>query len=147
MTVIVGVDGSLQSRHALMWGVEEARLRGDHVVALMAYSPPPAYYPSGLPGSGNIELDHRIEKTARSALSKIVEEIGSSSEAVKIKAEVVEHSQPARALTQRAGVGDILVVGSRGHGGFTGLLLGSVSQQCVQHAQCPVVVLPRRKED
>lgn len=143
MAVIVGVDGSEQSRKALRWAIDEASLRGERVVAMTVYGLPPAYYPHGVPGSADTELVERIRDVARVALDKIVAEARADADGVRvaIDAEAIEHPQPAWALIDRAGEDDMLVVGSRGLGGFRGLLLGSVSQQCVQHARCPVVVI------
>jgi nucleotide-binding universal stress UspA family protein len=65
---------------------------------------------------------------------------GSAGARAALEREVVE-GVAAQVLVEAAGAGDLLVVGSRGHGGFAGLLLGSVSQQCAHHARCPVVVV------
>ena len=141
MAIVVGVDGSARSRQALEWAIEEARLRGAGVVATMVYDVPPSLYPYGIPSSGNPEVAEDVRRGAETSLSNFVDNVWSVAEGVEIETEVVEDAQPARALTDRAGDGDILVVGSRGLGGFRGLLLGSVSQQVVQHARCPVVVV------
>jgi nucleotide-binding universal stress UspA family protein len=141
MAIIVGVDGSEQSRQVLEWAIEEARLRGDRIAAIMAFGVPPTYYPHGVPGAGSAELIERIKRGTQERLAAILEEVRPLADGVDIDGEVVESQQPARILTERAGNDDLLVVGSRGLGGFKGLLLGSVSQQCVQHAHCAVVVV------
>lgn len=141
MSIIVGVDGSEESEQALRWALEEARARGAGVIAVMVYSVPPSYYPYGVPGAASDSLLETIGRQAETELAELLERTGAEAEGLSVEAEVAEHHQPARALTDRAGRDDLLVVGSRGRGGFTGLLLGSVSQQVVHHAPCPVVVV------
>lgn len=147
MAIIVGVDGSPASRRALEWATEEARLRGERVVALLAFGIPPVYEPYGsVPGAGDSPLFETLRRAATDDLAGVLGDVGVP-EGVRVDSEVVEHANPALALTERAGPDDLLVVGSRGRGGFKGLLLGSVSQQCVTHAVCPTVVIPRSMAD
>jgi nucleotide-binding universal stress UspA family protein len=72
-----------------------------------------------------------------------VADVAGDAAAVRVD-QIAVDDRPARALIAAAADADLLVVGSRGHGGFAGLLLGSVSQQCAQHAPCPVVIVPKR---
>lgn len=134
--VIVGVDGSSESKAALRWAVEQAHLTGQTVKAVMAWRQPMDIFGYALPSpiANDIRLD--CEKSLGSA----VEEASVAHPDVKISSEVVEGLAPLVLLDEAKGA-DLLVVGSRGHGAFTGMLLGSVSQHCVTHATCPVVVV------
>ncbi len=81
------------------------------------------------------------ERQARARLDECLASLAAELGGVEIEPSTV-HGAPARVLLQAAEGATALVVGSRGHGGFVGLLLGSVSQQCSHHAPCPVVVVP-----
>lgn len=143
MAIIVGVDGSEESQHALRWAAGEARMRGDQLVALHAYTSPIAYYPYGeFPGGPDTRVHEELRRQAEQLVADAVADVHQEHDGVHVVKKVVEDGQPARALTQEAGSDDILVVGSRGRGGFAGLMLGSVSQQAAQHAPCPIVVIP-----
>jgi nucleotide-binding universal stress UspA family protein len=87
----------------------------------------------------------QISVLASESLDKAVAAARQADEAVEIRLHVVEQS-PAQALLAAAKGAELLVVGSRGHGGFAGMLLGSVSQHCVQHAPCPVLVMRGRHD-
>lgn len=131
--VVVGVDGSPGATGALRWAAEEARLRGTTLRAVLAWS----YLDQ--PGE---EFDPRFgEEQARGVLDKALEAAFDGSPPVEIEP-VVVCDLPARALLEAAKDAALLVVGSRGLGGFKGLLLGSVSHQVAQHASCPVAVIP-----
>ena len=138
--IVVGVDGSNGSSEALRWGIAEARLRSVPLRAVhaWAYSRPlvPSFvgYPFSAESFGNA-IDDRWQAEQR--LECATSELGEDDEIERV---VVEGSA-AQALIDAVGEADVLVVGSRGHGGFTNLLLGSVSQQCAQHAPCPVVIV------
>jgi nucleotide-binding universal stress UspA family protein len=136
-TIVVGVDGSEESQRALAWAVDEARMRGARVVALRAW-----VYPA-LAASGLVpvttDLVEQLAGSERQALAEAVSSV--DAQGVEIDQRVVEDA-PAHALVEAAAGAELLVVGSRGHGGFTGLLLGSVSQQCAHHSPCPVVIVP-----
>lgn len=141
MALVVGVDGSEQSLQALRWAIDEARLRQEPVTLVMTYSIPLSYQPYGdLPGAGDPRLEEESSHAAQQELDQALEQVDVP-EGVEVATEIVEDHQPAKALTERASRDDLLVVGSRGRGGFKGLLLGSVSQQCAQHANCPVVIV------
>ncbi|MEV3936804.1 universal stress protein [Glycomyces sp. NPDC049804] len=135
--VIVGVDGSPSSRRALRWAVEQAEATGKRVVAVQAWQVPAMYGTGAMVMPG---VDWGEE--ARTALeSTVASAVGKESRAA-IEQRVVE-GHPASALLDQVGDADsdLLVVGSRGHGGFVGMLLGSVSLHVVAHARCPVVVV------
>jgi nucleotide-binding universal stress UspA family protein len=136
--IIVGIDGSACSLDALRWAVGEAARRGDRVVALYAWSRLPV---STVHEALHVlETETAVREGAARFLYEAVSQALAGREDVPVECIVVEGS-PARALLDAAGDAELLVVGSRGLGGFKGLLLGSVSQQCVHHARCPVVVV------
>jgi nucleotide-binding universal stress UspA family protein len=133
-TIVVGIDGSPASKEALRWAVWHAGLVDGRITALMAWDAP-LIYNWEAPG-----LEDFATTTAK-VLDGVVKEVVGDSK-VEISKEVAE-GHPARALLDAAGESnaDLLVLGNRGHGGFTEALLGSVSQHCVHHAPCPVVVI------
>ena len=143
-TIVVGVDGSDGARDALRFALAEARLRGADVRAVAAWQVPVAAY-SGSLMPPDPELIDRLAPEARSAVERAIEDAGELAAGVDIDT-VVREGAPTRILLEEADEADLLVVGSRGLGGFRGLLLGSVSQQCAHHAVCPVVIVPHRRQ-
>jgi nucleotide-binding universal stress UspA family protein len=140
MTIVVGIDGSDESKEAFRFALEEARIRGVGVRAITAwYVPGIAYAAGGYAPS--VDLSAEIEGDARKCLEDVVTAVERPGVEVET---TVRQGQPAQVLLDEAREADLLVVGSRGLGGFRGLLLGSVSQQCAQHSPCPVTILPRR---
>jgi len=132
--IVVGVDGSVPSVAALAWAVRQARLTGAAVEAVIAWEFPITYgYPAPVS-----EVDW--EELAERAVSDAIGQVRSSAGQVEIHTKVVE-GNAAQALMDASAGADLLVVGSRGHGGFVEALLGSVGQHCVHHATCPVVVI------
>ncbi len=130
--IVVGVDGSDESVKATAWAAEQARVTGGTLELLIVWARPMSY---GLPlvvGGYNPEHEAQavVEKTAS----------GIDLPADRLRTHVV-NAAPALALVERSKSADLLVVGSRGHGGFAELLLGSVSDHCVHHASCTVVVV------
>jgi nucleotide-binding universal stress UspA family protein len=140
--IVVGIDGSQSSREALAWAVDEARARGARVEAVHAWHVPAvAFY-----APGAIALDgDTFENEAKRVLDQVVDSTYAEGLAEPIE-RIVVCGSPARALLDAAKGADLLVVGSRGRGGFSGLVLGSVSQQCVHHAPCPVLVVHPRTD-
>jgi len=139
-TIVVGIDGSNGSQRALEWALTEAKLRGDEILALHAWTYPTvvgtafATVVMPLPAA---ELD----KEAAEFLQREIKEVTGGDESVVIRREVAQ-DPAASALVRASAEADMLVIGSRGFGGFRGLLLGSVGHQCVQHAVCPIVIIP-----
>ena len=134
--IVVGVDGSEGSLRALGWAVDEARLRGAELDVVLAWHLPYAGVYRQLAGYLDLGL---FEKEAQAILDRAAAE--AKVQLASVEPIFVHDGAPARALREAAKGADLLVVGSRGRGGFAGLLLGSVSQQVAAHAPCPVVVV------
>jgi nucleotide-binding universal stress UspA family protein len=132
--IVVGVDGSDSSQAALRWALRQAKLDGGRVDAVIAWHYP-AEYGWAIPG---IDLD--FAGTAREVLTGALAAAGGLEPDVAVFPQVLE-GYPAEVLLRAAKEADLLVVGSRGHGGFTSALIGSVSLHCVMHAHCPVLVV------
>ena len=138
--ITVGVDGSDSSKAALAWAYDEATHHGAALTVVATWTPPalPMAPPYGsLTDEG---YARQPQATALDLLERFVAELEERSPAVDVRTSVEEGS-PAKVLIERSAESDLLVVGSRGHGGFAGMLLGSVSQHLVAHADCPVVVV------
>jgi len=139
--ITVGVDGSDHSRRALEWAVKEAGVRGVpltvlavHQVAGSHWTGHPVTYPADQPAT------EAVRKAAEEAVQKAVDAAGSPGPAsVTVRA---VSGLPAQELIDASADSDLVVVGSRGGGGFAKLMLGSVSSQVVSHSSCPVVVIP-----
>lgn len=141
--IVVGVDGSQGARRALEWAVSEAKLRDAHVVVVHAWLEPAAVAVGSVITAGGVEPEV-FEDAARRTVTDLLAAVDTTGLAQGIETHVVAGA-PARALIDASQGADLLVVGSRGHGGFTGLLLGSVSQQVAHHATCPVVIIPSHR--
>ena len=139
-TIVVGVDGSDGAREALRFALEEARLRDAAVRIVAAWHVPVAGYGGALVPS-DPELVDRLGPDARRAVERALAAAGDLANDVEVET-LIREGVPARVLLEAAQDADLLVVGSRGLGGFRGLLLGSVSQQCAHHAPCPLVIVP-----
>lgn len=137
--VMIGVDGSVPSRHALRWAAAVARAKGVRLRAVSAWQYPSSSTP--LFSLTEQPDPDQMAELARTALAAVVEEeLGGHAHEIDLEV----HKGPAgRVLIEQArdaGV-SMVVVGARGLGGFRGMLLGSVSQQCVEQLPCPVVVI------
>lgn len=133
--IVVGVDGSAASKHALKWAVRQAQRTGASLRAVTAWNVPSNYdLDPGLPESIDVGAE------AQRALNEIVDEVAGATPPVPIE-RVVVHGHAADVLLNQSKDAELLVVGSRGRGAFARALLGSVSQHCVHHATCPIVVV------
>ena len=169
--IVVGVDASPGALQALAWAADEARLRlavlqvvhAYHAQALAA----PLYFPSreALPGRAaaaggrppeqekaeimeeRAEFQEAVRRQAEDLLETLLRGLRETVSGIDVQRTVVEDRNPAEALVELSADADLLVVGSRGRGGFTSLLLGSVSHAAVLHALCPVVVIPSSAEE
>ena len=144
--IVVGVDHSDGAKAALAFAYDEARLRNATLSAVHVWQFGYIGY-TGFEGAmpavgGDI---HEFRAAAAAALDATVREALPHSGDVKIEQRVVEGT-PGAVLVNESRDADLLVVGSRGHGGFAQLLLGSVSQQCAHHAACPVVIVRPRSD-
>jgi nucleotide-binding universal stress UspA family protein len=132
--IVVGVDGSDASKEALRWAARQAELTDACLRVITSWHPPVIVYgPVPMP-----EVDYSV--AAGRVLQNTIKEILGDPPRVASTSQVVE-GPPAMSLIQSAATADLLVVGSRGHGAFVGMLLGSVASHCVSHAPCPVVVV------
>jgi len=139
--IVVGVDNSAGSAHALRWALAYARQTGGSVEAVTAWQVPAMYaYAYGWTPTG-IDDAGIIRYAEKSLTETVTQALGGQGDPVAVTTLVIEG--PAAQVLLEAGKGaQLLVLGSRGHGAFAGMLLGSVSQHCVQHAVCPTVDIP-----
>lgn len=138
--IVVGVDGSAGSKAALRWAMTQAQLTGAKVEAVACWQDPVMWgYTYGVPAL--YEAGDLAASTEKSLGETITEVAGYLGQPADVLSRVVQ-GHPAEVLIKAANGAGLLVVGSRGHGTFAGIMLGSVSQHCVQHAPCPVVVVP-----
>ncbi|HEY0869566.1 MAG TPA: universal stress protein [Acidothermaceae bacterium] len=130
--IVVGVDGSAESAKATAWAVEQARATGGTLDLVTVWARPMSY---GLP---LVVGGYDPEREAQEVVEKIAADIDLP--APHLRKSVIHGAAP-EVLVARSGDADLVVVGSRGHGGFAELLLGSTSDHVVHHANCPVVVV------
>lgn len=138
--VVVGVDDSVGAARALRWAVREAAVHDWEVVAVMAWELPT----TGALGVEPLPVDiAALAQGASETLARILAAVEDDARAlgVTVTGEAA-HGHPRHVLLERSEDADLLVVGSRGRGGFVGLLLGSVSSYCAKHARRPVAVIP-----
>ena len=133
--IVVGVDGSNQSREALRWALTQAAIAGVAVDAVIAWHVPSFVYAASISLPSGLDF----EEDARRVLDEVVADVAANSPATINK--VVLEGSPAQVLMAEAKGAQLLVVGASGHGAFAGILLGSVSEHLVTHAPCPVVVV------
>jgi len=139
-TIVAGVDGSECVHAALEFAVAEAALRGGRLRIVAAWEIPPAAYTGGFaPGVDQATVD-AFRESAERVVRAAVSEAERLQPSVEREGETLE-GHPAEVLLEGARDASLLVVGNRGRGGFASLMLGSVSQQVVHHARCPVTVV------
>lgn len=132
--IVVGVDGSPQSESALRWAAHLAERDNATIEVVTAWEFPPSFGWVTLPT--DLSLQHDLNKITVDTVHAVFGETPPEG----LKLTTVE-ADPSRAILDAAQGAYLVVVGSRGHGGFTGLLLGSVSRKVAEHATCPVLVV------
>jgi nucleotide-binding universal stress UspA family protein len=137
--VVVGVDSSEGSLAALRWAARYGAATGTPVKAVLVWhypttasAPPPGHAPE--------QVQQQVEGEEADALKEAIAKAAPDTAGAHVKG-VVRYGHPAEALIDESSRADLLVVGRRGHGGFLGMHIGSVSQHCVNAAHCPIVVV------
>lgn len=137
--IVVGFDGSECAERALKWAIDEANVRGARLRVITTWHVPTLIY--GAPGFVPV-VAPPLDETARDWANSVASGAAERARDQGIEADsVAPEGQAADALIAASESASLLVVGSRGHGGFVGLLLGSVGQQCAHHAACPLVIV------
>jgi nucleotide-binding universal stress UspA family protein len=143
--IVVGVDGSAHSTRALVWAAREAGLHHEPLTVLavhqsvVGYAGGPVVYP------GDLAETDKVREAAQAEADKVLAELdGPRPESVTVHA---VHGVPAEELINASRDADMVVLGSRGVGGFKHLVMGSVSSQVVHHAHSPVLIVPAEKHD
>jgi nucleotide-binding universal stress UspA family protein len=139
--IVVGVDSSATSLKALRWALDEARLRGSRVELVHAFPRPELV---GMTMVVTLPSDDELREASAQVVQESLDAVGGPGD-VDVSVHVGPGG-PASMLVDIAAGADLLVIGSRGLGGFRGLLLGSVTQQVIAHAPCPVVVITPDEE-
>ncbi len=132
--VVVGIDGSAASLDALEWAAHQAELTGAKLEIVMTWDWPMTYG-WAVPIPEGFDPEHDVQ----TALEKIEADVLAKHPDIEIVARVLQ-GHPAPLLVEESKGADLLVVGSRGHGEFVGMVIGSVSEYCVTNAHCPVLV-------
>lgn len=155
--VIVGVDGSAPAQAALAWAADHAAARDLELVVVMVYRPssgdnPHSVADGGETGSHHMqqqaqladdwrtEHDRHVHQEAEAQVRQMVKALPTRPD--RVVTQTAAARRPASALIEAARDADLLVVGSRGRGGFAGLVLGSVPQQLAHHTPCPLAIIP-----
>jgi nucleotide-binding universal stress UspA family protein len=138
--IVVGIDGSVHSRRALEWAMREAALRRVPLTVITVHEISVGYRGGGVVDPQDHAVAEHARRNAQLEVEKALDELGEARpESVTVRS---LSGTPAHELLDAGRDADMIVVGSRGAGGFARLLMGSVSTQVSQHAHCPVVVVP-----
>ena len=133
--IAVGVDGSAPSKKALRWAAQQAQLTGAKLRVVTTWM-----IPTGLGWMPQFPDNFNPEVDAATVQKREVADVLGANPSVPLEY-IVVGGNPAATLIEMSNDVDLIVLGNRGHGGFAGLLLGSVSENVVAHAECPVVVI------
>ena len=138
--IIVGTDGSGHSQRALEWAMKEAAARHAPLTVLTVHAALKGHYGGMTTYPGDSGWSEKAREGAQAETDKVLAGLaGPGPESVTVKA---IHGFPAEELVNVSKDADMIVLGSRGAGGFARLIMGSVASQVVQHAYCPVVIVP-----
>jgi nucleotide-binding universal stress UspA family protein len=146
--IVVGIDGSASSKAALRWAVKLATALDSKIEAIIAWDSPTIVWEvlSTPLGSPELELEDKIpihlrpDLDAMKELEHTVDEVFGKNRPIELITRAIQ-GHPVEVLLEASRGAEMLIVGSRGHGGFAGLLLGSVCSACAEHSACPVLVV------
>jgi nucleotide-binding universal stress UspA family protein len=146
--IVVGVDGSSGSRSALAFALEDAARRKATVEVVAAFAPPDFWVPLyGVPQVSLDEIRDGMQRHVERAVEEVTEKMrGRLGQIPPVTISVVAGSA-VHVLLEAAEHADLLVVGSRGHGGISSVILGSVSMRCTLHATCPITIVHSTEEE
>lgn len=138
--VYVGVDGSAHSQAALKWAMREAGIRSQPLTVVTVVEVATSGWGGSLVFPSDLEMRDEIQKKAQEQADAVAQQLGDAApSSVSVAATI---GQPAPELIEVSKDADLLVVGTRGAGGFNRLMMGSVSSQIAHHAHCPVTIVP-----
>jgi nucleotide-binding universal stress UspA family protein len=142
--IVVGVDGSGHSQRALEWAMNEAAIRHAPLSVITVHPAVVGYFGGVVTSPQDLELTEQVQAAVKAETDKILAGLDSRPESVTVKA---VHGFPVEELVNASKDADMVVLGSRGSGGFSRLMLGSTAGQVVQHAHCPVLIVPPEDRD
>ena len=134
--IVVGVDGSAESKHALLWAAEHAARTGGSLRLVYAWEPPGV---AGLHLPPMLDWEP-LEEQAHAFPGKFADEVLGPEPEVHVTTRTVR-GRPAQVLVDASEHADLLVIGPRGLGGLRGMVLGSTGHHCAAHSRCPVVIV------
>ena len=137
--ILVGIDGSAYSQRALEWAAKEAAVRHTSLTVLTVHQAVRDFWSGTLRYQGDDELTAKARDAAQAETDKVLSGMQARPESVTV---VAVHGIPAEEILNAGADADMIVVGSRGGGGFARLLMGSVSSTVAEHAKVPVMILP-----
>lgn len=133
--IVVGVDGSVSSVRALEWAARQAELTGDVLEVITSWE-----WPANYGWTPPVPEDWDPQADMANLLDEILDRLRQAHPNVTLRPRIVR-GHPAPVLIEASRGAELLVVGCRGHGEFAGMLIGSISEHCVTHAHCPVLVV------
>jgi nucleotide-binding universal stress UspA family protein len=139
--IVVGFDASVHSRQALEWAISEAAIRRAPLTVLTVQQAAAGYWGSPVAYPGDQDLVAHAAKVAREETDSALENLGEGKRPPSVTVQAVL-GLPAEEILKEAQDADMIIIGSRGAGGFKKLLMGSVGLHITHHAHCPVVVIP-----
>ena len=139
--ILVGIDGSAHSRRALEWAAHEAAIRHTPLTVLIVHETARGYFSSGISYPGDEGFEDKAREAAQQETDQVLAGLGDGPRPEPVTVRAIS-GIPAEEILNAAADADMIVVGSRGAGGFKRLLMGSVSSQVTHHSQVPVAVIP-----
>jgi nucleotide-binding universal stress UspA family protein len=138
--IIVGIDGSGHSQKALEWALKEAALRRVPVTVVAVHEAVRGYFSGPTSYAGDPEQTEKISAAAKAETEQVLATLSEDSRPESVTVHAV-HGFPVEEILKAGEDAELIVVGSRGAGGFSRLTMGSVAYQVSEHASCPVTIV------